>query len=346
VAALGRPRSSQWRALALEIDRYRRASGISSRASALGPAPPTGSRERREWQQLAGRIAQYQGVAGVDFDDLCVFPAQMHRLQERSALSLLETRRWLGVLAPREVQTITRMPSLVLRRHVTFAALLIGQRPNRSVKLSPLQAAIADLHTHQAAHEAGVREARAKLRTLQGRSPQEVGAAAVRLQARLEVHQAALARLPEIQRTVERLQARLGRSATRAPRAGGLHQLPVAIGAHSAYELARRDLEALIALERDPPRYLARALGVVPFVAEGRAAWREGARLIERYRAEHGIDDLGDALGPRLGGQPAGRARQELAEQLHGLQVELHRGLVLGGPDAPDGIPGIDLGFM
>jgi hypothetical protein len=299
-----------------------------------------------EWQQLAGRIAQYQGVAGVSFDDLCVFPEQRHRLQEQAALASLETRRWLGVLAPREVQTITRMPSLVLRRHVTFAALLIGQRPNRSVKLSPLHAAIADLHAHQAAHEAGVHEARAKLRTLQGRPAQKAGAAALRLQARLEVHQAALARLPEIERTVERLQARLGRSGNRAPRSGGLHQLPVAIGLHSAYELARRDLEALLGLERDPPRYLARALGVVPLVAGGRAAWREGARLIERYRAEHGIDDPGDALGPRLGGQLAGRARQELAEQLQGLQVELHRGVVLGGPDAPAGFPGIDLGPM
>jgi hypothetical protein len=158
------------------------------------------------------------------------------------------------------------------------------------------------------------------------------------------VHQAALARVPVLQREVERLQAKLGRSGDRASRSNGLHQLPVAIGLHSAYELARRDLEALIALERDPPTYLARALGTVPFAAEGRAAWREGARLIERYRAEHGINDPGDALGSRQIGHKAGHARQELAEQVQALQVELHRGVVLGGRDAPDELPGIDLG--
>jgi hypothetical protein len=344
VAALGRPRSPLWRALALEIERYRRASGISSRVSALGPAPPTRSHEGREWQQLARRIAESQGVAGVGFDDLCVFPAQMDHVQEQAALSVLETRRWLGVLAPREIQIITRMPTLALRRHVTFAALLLSGRPKRSMKLAPLQAEVADVQAHQAAHEAAVREVRARLRALRGRPAQEVGAAAVRLSARLQVHQAALARVPVLQREVERLQAKLGRSGDRASRSNGLHQLPVAIGLHSAYELARRDLEALIALERDPPTYLARALGTVPFVAEGRAAWREGARLIERYRAEHGINDPGDALGPRRSGYKAGHARQEVAEQIEGLRVALHRGVVLGGRDLPDELPGIDLG--
>ncbi len=344
VAALGRPRSPLWRALALEIERYRRASGISSRVSALGPAPPTGSREGREWQQLARRIAESQGVAGVGFDDLCVFPAKMDHVQEHAALSLLETRRWLGVLAPREIQIITRMPTLALRRHVTFAALLLSGRPNRSMKLAPLQAEVADVQAHQAAHEAAVREVRARLQALRGRPAQETGAAAVRLSARLQVHQAALARVPVLQREVERLQAKLGRSGDRASRSNGLHQLPVAIGLHSAYELARRDLEALIALERDPPAYLAGALGTVPFVAEGRAAWREGARLIERYRAEHGINDLGDALGPRRSGDKAGHARQEVAEQIEGLRVALHRGVELGGRDLPDELSGIDFG--
>ncbi len=278
VAALGRPRSPQWRGLALEIERYRRASGISSRVCALGPAPPTHSREGRQWQQLARRIAEYQGVAGVGFDDLCVFPAQLHHLQEQAALSLLETRRWLGVLAPREIRIITRMPSLALRRHVTFAALLLSGRPNRSMKLAPLQAAVADVQAHQAAHEAAVREVRARLRALRGRRTQEAGAAAVRLSARLQVHQAALARVPVLQREVERLQAELGRSGDRASRSNGLHQLPVAIGLHSAYELARRDLEALIALERDPPTYLAGRWGPSRWLPK---AGRRGGRALD-----------------------------------------------------------------
>jgi len=348
VAALGRPKSLEWRALALEIERYRRASGITSRVSALGAPPPAHTKERRDWQRLAGTIAQHQGVAGVSFDDLCVLLGQTHRLQEQAALSLLESRRWLGVLSPREVQKILRMPTLALRRHVTFAAVLLGTRPRRwSVRLAPLQAEIADVKAHQATHEGAVREVRARLRALQGRPAQEVAAAAVRLEARLQVHQAALARLALVQRHVDRLQLELCQEeGVRPSRTGGLHQLPVAIGLHSAYELARRDLEALIALERDPPVYRARALGTAPVVAEGLAAWRDGARLIERYRAQHGVDDPVKALGPRPSGHIARPVHQETAEQLQALQVQLHRGVVLGGRDAHGQLPEIDLGPM
>src|SRR6266498_4626646 len=45
VTALGRPGSPAWRALALEIERYRRASGITSRVSTLGAAPPAQDRK-------------------------------------------------------------------------------------------------------------------------------------------------------------------------------------------------------------------------------------------------------------------------------------------------------------
>lgn len=69
VAALGRPGSSAWRALALEIDGYRRALGITSRVAALGPVAPARSSRGMEWLRLAQRIAQYQGVTRVDFDD-------------------------------------------------------------------------------------------------------------------------------------------------------------------------------------------------------------------------------------------------------------------------------------
>jgi hypothetical protein len=350
VAALGRPRSAAWRALALEIERYRRASGISSPVSALGPAPSTRTGEGREWQRLCMEIAQYQGVERVGFDDLWVFPEQAHRVQEQTALSLLEACRWLGVLAPREIQTIIRMPSLVLRRHVTFAALLLGERPARSMKLAPLQVETADVQAHQAAHEGAVREARARLRRLRGRPAGEVGAVVVRLRAKLEVHEAALARLDVVRENVNRLQHKLRAAARRSGQPDGRsnkpHELPVAIGLHSAYELARRDLEALITLERDLPGYLARALGVVAFGAESRAAWRQGARLIERYRAEHGIDDPQDALGPRRGGYDANGARQEIADRLQALQVNLHRGVVLDGRDAPGDLSEIDLGSM
>jgi hypothetical protein len=237
-----------------------------------------------------------------------------------------------------------------LRRHVTFAALLLGERPARSMKLAPLQVETADVQAHQAAHEGAVREARARLRRLRGRPAGEVGAVVVRLRAKLEVHEAALARLDVVRENVNRLQHKLRAAARRSGQPDGRsnkpHELPVAIGLHSAYELARRDLEALITLERDLPGYLARALGVVAFGAESRAAWRQGARLIERYRAEHGIDDPQDALGPRRGGYDANGARQEIADRLQALQVNLHRGVVLDGRDAPGDLSEIDLGSM
>jgi hypothetical protein len=75
-------------------------------------------------------------------------------------------------------------------------------------------------------------------------------------------------------------------------------KLPLAIGLHSAYELTGRDLEALLAMERDPPEYLAHELGAVPEGTQGRAAWRDGARLIERYRAECNVDYPTAALAP------------------------------------------------
>jgi hypothetical protein len=333
--------------LALEIERYRRSSGITSRACALAAAPPTGTNQGLQWLELAGKLAGHQGVRAVGFDDLCVFAGQTQRLQEQAALGLLESRRWLGVLSLREIQTITRMPSLVLRRHVTFAALLLGERGRRqSTSLAPLQAEITDVRAHQAAHEAAAREASARLRALRGRPAEQVAAAVVRLQAKLEVHQAALARLALVQRQVDRLQREMRQEqSVRPSRGGGLHQLPVAIGLHSAYELARRDLEALLALERDPPPYLTRTLGPMPQTTQARSWWRDGVRLIERYRAQHAIDHPTQALGPAPGGHIAGPLRQEIADQLQALQVEIHRSVALPGPDLPGGFPEIDLGL-
>src|SRR6266487_4863794 len=102
VATLGRPGPPGWRELAGEIERYRRASGITTRACALG-AQPADTNEANQWSGLAGRIARYQGVKEVGFDDLCVFSAEPARLREQAALSLLEDRRWLGALSATEI---------------------------------------------------------------------------------------------------------------------------------------------------------------------------------------------------------------------------------------------------
>src|SRR6266508_2327141 len=279
VAALGRPGSAEWRGLALEIERYRRGAGITSRACALG-ALPGDTAGAGEWLRLAGRIARYQGVNRVGFEDLCVFPAEAERLREQAALSLLEDRRWLGALAAGEIQTIIRMPTLVLRRHVSFAVGLLRDRPaDRSARLSGVEAELVAVRANQGPHQAAVREASARLRALRGRSPGEP---------------------------------------------------------------AQRDLEALIALERDPPAYLKRELGGVPDGIPGQVAWRDGARLIERYRAEYNVDYPTAALGPPPSGQAAGLARQQVAQAVQALKVELHRGAVVRDP--PGELPEIDLG--
>src|SRR6266508_126830 len=329
VAALGRPGSAEWRGLALEIERYRRGAGITSRACALG-ALPGDTAGAGEWLRLAGRIARYQGVNRVGFEDLCVFPAEAERLREQAALSLLEDRRWLGALAAGEIQTIIRMPTLVLRRHVSFAVGLLRDRPaDRSARLSGVEAELVAVRANQGPHQAAVREASARL-------------VAVRLEATMAVHQAALDRLGLAQRRLEQEQTEARQAARQRSRWDDRHRLPLAIGLYSAYELAQRDLEALIALEHDPPAYLKRELGGVPDGIPGQVAWRDGARLIERYRAEYNVDYPTAALGPPPSGQAAGLARQQVAQAVQALKVELHRGAVVRDP--PGELPEIDLG--
>src|SRR6266542_4311293 len=306
VAALGRPGSAEWRGLALEIERYRRGAGITSRACALG-ALPGDTAGAGEWLRLAGRIARYQGVNRVGFEDLCVFPAEAERLREQAALSLLEDRRWLGALAAGEIQTIIRMPTLVLRRHVSFAVGLLRDRPaDRSARLSGVEAGLVAVRANQGPH------------------------------------QAALDRLGLAQRRLEQEQTEARQAARQRSRWDDRHRLPLAIGLYSAYELAQRDLEALIALERDSPAYLKRELGGVPDGIPGQVAWRDGARLIERYRAEYNVDYPTAALGPPPSGQDAGLARQQVAQAVQALKVELHRGAVVRDP--PGELPEIDLG--
>src|SRR6266511_253586 len=186
----------------------------------------------------------------------------------------------------------------------------------------------------------GRRGCRAWRRSLSPGEP--AGVVAVRLEATMAVHQAALDRLGLAQRRLEQEQTEARQAARQRSRWDDRHRLPLAIGLYSAYELAQRDLEALIALERDPPAYLKRELGGVPDGIPGQVAWRDGARLIERYRAEYNVDYPTAALGPAPSGQAAGLARQQVAQAVQALKVELHRGAVVRNP--PGELPEIDLG--
>jgi Ni/Co efflux regulator RcnB len=344
VAALGRPGSAEWRGLAGEIERYRRGSGITSRACALGGLP--GDAEGAgEWSRLARRIARYQGVNEVGFEDLCVFPAAAERAREQAALSLLEDRRWLGALSSTEIQKIIRMPTLVLRRHISYAVGLLRDRPvDRSARLSVVEAELGAVRANARPHQAAVREASARLRSLRPRSPgEQAETATVRLEATLAVHQAAVERLEVVGRGLEQEQTEAREAGRQRSRWDDRHHLPLAIGLHSAYELAQRDLEAVIALERDPPAYLQCELGEVPGSAAGRAAWRDGARLIERYRAEYNIDYPTAALGPPLSDQAASHARQQTAKALAALKLEIRAAPMVR--DLPGELPEIDLGL-
>jgi hypothetical protein len=112
---------------------------------------------------------------------------------------------------------------------------------------------------------------------------------------------------------------------------------------HSAYELARRELELLLVLERDPPAYLTGVLGAAPGAGEGLLAWREGARLVERYRAEHDIQDPAAPLGPRPADAVAGRLWLGTLKQVEDLRVEMHRRAAIRERNAPSEFPRIGL---
>jgi hypothetical protein len=111
------------------------------------------------------------------------------------------------------------------------------------------------------------------------------------------------------------------------------------VGLHSAYELARRELELLLTLERDPPAYLAGQLGAVPDAANGRSSWREAMRLIERYRAEHNVNDPTAPLGPRPTDATADHAWLKALERVEALRVEIHRAVATRERQAPTELP-------
>jgi hypothetical protein len=261
VAALGRPGSADWRVLALQVERYRRASGITSPICALG-ASPVAAYESGDWKRLADRIARYQHVPEVTFEDLCVIPATTARFQEQAALTMLEDRRGFGVLSAGELKKIIGTPTLVLRRHVSFAADLISKRPeDPSGRVSALSINRNDLVALHAAHQAILGEVAARLKSQSNRVTQATTAGDRRLEAAVHSHEAALVRLSAARQRLERDQERVGTAVGRRRRWDELHQLCLAIGLHSAYELVRRELKLLIALERQPPPYLERKLG-------------------------------------------------------------------------------------
>jgi len=91
----------------------------------------------------------------------------------------------------------------------------------------------------------------------------------------------------------------------------------------------------VIELEREPPAYLVRELGTAPEAGTGQAAWRDGARLIERYRAQHNVHDPTTAFGSRPSDQ--------IVEQVQALRVQIRRSAVTLDRPALGERPAIDL---
>jgi conjugative relaxase-like TrwC/TraI family protein len=78
--------------------------------------------------------------------------------------------------------------------------------------------------------------------------------------------------------------------------------------------LAQRRQLAITAARVAPPPYISKELGERPSDPTKRKAWDHGVEGIERYRQEHGINDLGRAFG-REAKRGAERARQESARR-------------------------------
>jgi hypothetical protein len=216
--------------LDLEIERYRRASGITSRSCALG-ALPASAGEAAGWQRLAGRIAQHQGVRALGFDDLCVLSVGVVRRQEQAALSALDDRRWFRVMSSGEIAKITCMPTLVLRRHVEFAAELVSQRPpDRSARLRAVQAELEEIGSYQAEHKAAVLQSSARLQPARGEGGKVLAGDRRRLQAAIHVHGGTLARLVVVRQRLEHQRAELRQAINRRQHWDQRHQLPLAVG--------------------------------------------------------------------------------------------------------------------
>ncbi len=310
VAAIGRPPpstadeagSDAWRRVAARVEAYRAQYHIADPTRALGTTPA-------ELTQLADRSATFleilwspNGLATAIGDprELGVFDGTT-QLDVRQALGLLNDPAWRHTPLPqRRHDQVAAAASPTLRAQAARALGLLDQRPpGRSLELERLQAnrdvlssVMGQGHDHRPA------------------APAQVSGGG---------HGPITDRLTQLDASIAQAQ----RAQQRRLEWDRRHSGTIATGLASARELARREVEALLALQHDPPGYLRAELGPPPADQAGRDAWCRGARLIERHRTRHDIADPDSALGPKPADPVARAHRRQVARQLEAVHQEL-----------------------
>lgn len=292
VAAIGRPEFDPlggagsrglWTTVAAHIMSYRRQYAVSDPTRALGANPlrPVGLAQETDWRLVMEEIRWSTGNLGehlVDPRVLAVFDPT-GRIDPPKALVALNNITVRRMTLPEARQHRLRAaPSHVLRSEVTRAlGLLRARPPDRSAELEKLKAT------------------KDTLKVLYGRDRTPgVG------HGRQRPDSAPTQNPPQLTRRLDDLDAAI----TVARRDQGRRQAwdrenaeALEAGRLAAEELAGRESEALLMLEEDPPHHLAAELGRPPSSQAGRQVWQEGARLIERYRTRHEVDDPTRAFG-------------------------------------------------
>ena len=330
VAAIGRPdpgdlsagaSRGSWLAVTAHIMAYRLEYHISDPTRALGASPtsPVGLVRETDWRYVIGEIRWSAGNLGehlVDPTVLAVFDAT-GRVDPQQALEALSGGRpGRARLSEAREQRVRALPSHALRTRVAQAFGLLRQRPaDRSPELEQLQS-VRD--TIVAVYRQEV-VAGAHCQPQQG-DPHKTPAEQQRLSRRLDELDTAIAQVEGAQDQRRAWDAR--------------HADVLATGRLAAEELAGREREVLLAFEEDPPRYLVAELGRPPGDRAGRKIWRHGARIIERHRTRHEIDDPARPFGSHRDA----RQRAHLAAIGHQLDLVRDR-LRLTNADLP-ALPG------
>lgn len=350
--------SALWEVMAGEIERYRLLTATTDPTSPLGQPDSPGNTWRHCWRRaLAQDLAQCastwmryrHSVFGSEGDR-----ADVLRVTASASDPYVRVHAPAALLAEHERLSTAALRDLVL----DAAGLLFEQPPNWSGELATTTSRYAEL-------ERCAQEQRELLAAARTRLSQR----GVAITPRARAARAAInASIGEREQAVTRLEQRLADTAREVAllqqaqegyRAWHDEAAPLlAQGQAAAQVLQGREERLLDELAAAPPAYLLAELGNPPVNPEGHAAWRDGARAVERFRATYRIYDLdrtfaGDVPAVVITGRRQearermakawDRARQEVdaarSAITDSLAHELDRGLAPpdpgGGPSGP-----------
>lgn len=118
--------------------------------------------------------------------------------------------------------------------------------------------------------------------------------------AREELAQASPERAGHLQAQIRHGQSQIARNEAQLAEMPEVRHEARAELAVTDHLIAERLRARVAAVRLDPPAYLSKELGERPGPGKERAAWDRGALEIERFRAEHGVNDRAHAFGPEL----------------------------------------------